>query len=179
MPQWSPGTAVIMDQRTGSRVAPAVSVVRATHASLPALGKSHSSRPSIGMLWVAIARPTPVGRHNGFWQRERQAMAMGGGGSRAFASLPSATRLAKTGTCKRDLARFQARDDEPTGCSSGVDQLLGGQARPRPQVSEVPFHGAGPDAHELGGVRDRSASGNVGSQDVHLALRCLRPRHAA
>jgi hypothetical protein len=34
----------------------------------------------------------------------------------------------------------------------------------------VTFDGARPNDHELGCVLDASASGNVGSQDVHLAL---------
>jgi len=38
---------------------------------------------------------------------------------------------------------------------------------------------ARPDAHELGGVRDGSASGNEGSKDVHLAVRRQRRERAA
>lgn len=33
------------------------------------------------------------------------------------------------------------------------------------------FHGARPDADQLSGAWHRSASGNEGSEDVHLALR--------
>ena len=66
---------------------------------------------------------------------------------------------------------LQGRDDEPARGAPRVDQLLGREARPRPQVGEVTLHGARTDAHELGGVLDTPASGNVGSQDVHLALR--------
>ena len=39
------------------------------------------------------------------------------------------------------------------------------------QVGEVALHRARPDAHELGGVTDGSADGDVGGEDVHLAPR--------
>ena len=74
---------------------------------------------------------------------------------------------------------FQTRYEEPSGSSSGVDELLGGKTRPRTQVGEVTLHGARPDAHELGGVLNGSARGNEGSEDVHLALRPLRREGAA
>jgi len=63
-----------------------------------------------------------------------------------------------------------ARDDEPTGCPTGVDQPLGRKTRPCTRVGEVTLCGARADAHELGGVWDASASSNAGSQDFHLAL---------
>ena len=52
---------------------------------------------------------------------------------------------------------LQARDHEPPSSSPGIDQLLGGQARPRTQVGEVALHGAGADAHELGRARQQPA----------------------
>ena len=77
------------------------------------------------------------------------------------------------GTCEWadcGLEVLKARDDESPGSSSGVDQLLGGQARPRSQVGQVALDGARSDADEFRRVRDRSASGNVGGEDVLLAL---------
>ena len=53
-----------------------------------------------------------------------------------------------------DSARLQTRDDEPTGRASGIDQLLGRETRPGAEVGEMAFHGARPNAHELGGVVD-------------------------
>ena len=67
-------------------------------------------------------------------------------------------------------AGLQTRDNEATRCPPCVDKLLGRQARPCPQVSEVTFHGARPNAYEHGRVLDGSAGGNVGSQDIDLAL---------
>jgi hypothetical protein len=74
---------------------------------------------------------------------------------------------------------LQARHDEASASPSGVDQLLGREARSRPQVGEVTLHGARPNAHELGRVLDRPAGGDVGGEDVHLALRRLRREGAA
>jgi hypothetical protein len=77
----------------------------------------------------------------------------------------------------RDLSKgsvgLQTRDIEPATSAPGVDQLLGRQARPRAQVGEVTLHGAGSDAHALGCSLDRPARGDIGGEDVHLAL-CLR-----
>jgi len=74
---------------------------------------------------------------------------------------------------------LQARDHKPTASPSGVDQLLGCKARPGTEVCEVALHGAGPNAHELGRVRDRPAGGDVSSENVHLALRRTRRERAA
>jgi len=71
-------------------------------------------------------------------------------------------------------ARLQARDNEPTGSPSGVDQLLGAGAGPRTQVGGVTFDRPRPDAHEVGRVRDKSAGGNAGGEDIQLA-RSRRP----
>lgn len=54
--------------------------------------------------------------------------------------------------------RLQARDKQPPASPLGVDQLLGGQAELRSQVSEVPLHGAGSDAKTGCRARDRSAA---------------------
>ena len=61
-----------------------------------------------------------------------------------LATGPSGRMVGRQGdhTC-----RLQTRDHEPTLSPSGVDQLLGREARPRPQVGEVPLDGAGADAH--------------------------------
>jgi hypothetical protein len=64
---------------------------------------------------------------------------------------------------------FEARDPQAPFGSSGVDQLLGSEARPRTQVGEMTLHGARSDAHKVGSVRDRPPSRNVGSKDVNLA----------
>jgi len=73
---------------------------------------------------------------------------------------------------------LQGRDDEPARGAPRVDQLLGREAGPSTQVGEVALHRARSDAYELGGVLDRPAGGDVGSKDVHLALR-RRPREGA
>ena len=78
----------------------------------------------------------------------------------------------------KNLEGLQTRDRKPPGSSSGVDQLRGGETRTRTQIGEMTFHGAGSNTHELGGVRDGSASGDVGSEDVHLA-RSRWPRERA
>ena len=52
-------------------------------------------------------------------------------------------------------ARLQGADEEPASGTSSVDQLLEGQTRSRPKVSEMTLDGARPDAHELGGVLGR------------------------
>ena len=75
--------------------------------------------------------------------------------------------------------RLKTWYDEPTSGPSGVDQLLGGEARPRTQVGEVALRGTRPNAHELGGVLDGSASSDVGGEHVHLALRRLRRERAS
>jgi hypothetical protein len=66
----------------------------------------------------------------------------------------------------------QTRDNEPTAGGTDVDQLLGGEARLRPQVSEVALRGARSDAHELSRTRHRAASRDVGGEDVKLAGGC-------
>ena len=75
--------------------------------------------------------------------------------------------------------RLQSRDNQPSGSASRVDQLLGRETCARTQVSEVALRGTRPDAHELGGVMDGSASRNEGRQYIHLALRRLRRERAA
>jgi len=50
------------------------------------------------------------------------------------------------------LTRLKARDYERLLQTSAVDQLLGGEARARPQVGEVALHDAWTDAHETGCV---------------------------
>ncbi|MEO6349454.1 MAG: hypothetical protein ABIP53_02285, partial [Candidatus Limnocylindrales bacterium] len=45
---------------------------------------------------------------------------------------------------------FRTGDDKPPRRTSAVNQLLGAEARPSPQVGEVTLHGARTDAHELG-----------------------------
>ena len=70
-----------------------------------------------------------------------------------------------------DSLGLQARDDEPIGCPSGVDQLLGGQTGPRTQVDEVSLHGSRLNAQEHGCIRDGTTGGDVGGDDVHLARR--------
>jgi hypothetical protein len=57
---------------------------------------------------------------------------------------------------------LKARDDEPIGCPSRVDQLLGGKTRPRTQVGEVTLRGARPNAHKLRGVLDRPTGHHEG-----------------
>jgi hypothetical protein len=46
-----------------------------------------------------------------------------------------------------------AWDQQPAGGSSRVDQLLGGQARPRTQVGEVTLRSARSDVHARGRIR--------------------------
>jgi hypothetical protein len=60
-----------------------------------------------------------------------------------------------------------------------MDQLRRRKTRPSAEVGEVSLHGARPDAHELGGVLDGAASGDVAGEDVHLALRHLGRAGAA
>ncbi len=68
-------------------------------------------------------------------------------------------------------ARFQGGDEEPASGTSSVDQLLEGQTRSRPKVTEMTLDGARPDAHQLGGVLDGSASSYVSGEHVHLSRR--------
>src|SRR3972149_6312524 len=63
---------------------------------------------------------------------------------------------------------LEARHEEPSFGPSAVDQLLGCKARPRAQISEVTLRGARPDAQSHGRVRDGSADGDEGSEDVNL-----------
>ena len=74
--------------------------------------------------------------------------------------------------------RLQARHDEPTASPPRVDQLLRGQARPRPQVGEAALDGAGRMPTSLA-ASDGSAAGDEGGEDVDLALRGLRREGAA
>jgi hypothetical protein len=64
----------------------------------------------------------------------------------------------------RTLA-LKSRHEEPSLGASAVDQLLGGETRPRTQVGEVTFHCARPNVQEPGRAGDGS-SGNEGSEDV-------------
>ena len=77
------------------------------------------------------------------------------------------------------LRELQTRNDEPSGSSSCVDQLFGRKTRPRPQVGEVTLYGARSNAQERGRIQNGSASGNVGGEDVHLALGRWPPECAA
>ena len=54
----------------------------------------------------------------------------------------------------KGLEGLRTRGDKSPSGSSRVDKLLGGKTRPRTQVGEVTFHGARPNAHEFGRVRD-------------------------
>src|SRR5664279_6203057 len=88
-------------------------------------------------------------------------------------------RLAARESLSEDLSKgrepgsaaLQARHNQRSIGSPGVDQLLGGETRPRMQVGEVTFHCARPNVQEPGCAGDGS-SGNEGGKDVHLALRC-------
>jgi len=61
-------------------------------------------------------------------------------------------------------------DDELARCTTGVDQLLGREARPCPEIREVTFHRARPNTDELGGILNGSTSGDERCEHVHLAL---------
>ena len=50
----------------------------------------------------------------------------------------------------KGLEGLQTRDRKPLGSPSGVDQLRGGEARPRTQVSEVALRRARLNAHQRG-----------------------------
>jgi hypothetical protein len=58
-------------------------------------------------------------------------------------------------------AAFEARQDQPPLGPSSIDQLLGGEARARAQVSEMALGRARPDTHKLGSVLDRPAGASL------------------
>ena len=64
---------------------------------------------------------------------------------------------------------LQTRDNEAPRCPPGVDELLGRQARPRPKVSQVKFHGARPNADELGGLLNGSTRRDERCEDSRWA----------
>jgi len=64
--------------------------------------------------------------------------------------------------------RIQARHHEPSLRPPRVDQLLGAEARTRPQVSQVSLRGARPDAYASRCVGDRPASGDERGEDINL-----------
>ena len=67
------------------------------------------------------------------------------------------------------LEGLQTRHDQPPFRSSRIDQLLGREARPGAQVSEVAFRGARPDADGRRRVSNRPSGCHEGGEDVDLA----------
>ena len=63
---------------------------------------------------------------------------------------PAPARAQLSGEARRVRTfGLETWDNEPPGCPTGVDQLLGREPRSRTQVGEVTLHGARPDAHEI------------------------------
>jgi hypothetical protein len=101
-----------------------------------------------------------MARRGGF--SSRSWVVAGKAGSLIYHSLGHMSRIGK------GSARLQARHDQGSIRSPGVDQLLRGESGPRTQVGQVTFHGARPDAHESRRARD-SASFDECSENFHLA----------
>jgi hypothetical protein len=66
------------------------------------------------------------------------------------------------------LTPLQTRHEEPTLGASAVDQLLGREARARPQVGQVTLRRARPDADARGRIRHGTAGRHERSEDVDL-----------
>lgn len=84
----------------------------------------------------ARSRPRASRRSRGIWK---------------FTGLQARARLKEEGNRSSGL---QARNDKPTASPPGVDQLLRRKTRPCTQIGEKAFHGARPDANNLGGIGD-------------------------
>ena len=94
----------------------------------------------------------------------------GAGAARSHPSLDLRRVIQSAGRLQSGAHhRLQARDDEPSLRTSAVDQLLGREAGPCPQVGEVAFGGARADADARHVVGNRSAGHDEGGEHVQLA----------
>ncbi len=73
---------------------------------------------------------------------------------------------------------LHTRHHQPPLRPPTVDQLLGGQSRPRTQVCEVPLRRARPDTDARRGLGNRAARRDEGGEDVDLTSG-RRPREQA
>ena len=63
---------------------------------------------------------------------------------------------------------LETRNEEPATSPTHVDQLLGGQAEPRSQVSEMALHRVRSNAQHCGRTRNGASSRDIGGQRLAL-----------
>ena len=126
-------------------------------------GLVHRAGAAVG----APARAGAIGSHGGATVSHGRGDGLSSANHGLLADRPSS---------RWGSSSLETRNDEPPGSASGVDQLLGGTARPRTKVGKVTFDVLGRiPTSSAASATDPPAATNASSTSIWRRVACERP----